>query len=147
MIRKMVITMLLAVPLGSCSYSYDVIAAVRNGQIVIDVGSASSHHPACLRRVEVSAEQGNNVAWLESVSYHDDCANKFPLPYGHRLGGKHEPDSGEVAAKPLRRDTVYELTTTTGATGYGGGRFIVHADGRLENLPPKLLPSEAGNGS
>ncbi len=81
------------------------------------------------------------------MSYDDDCANKFPLPYGYRLRGTHQPDSREVAAKPLRRETVYEVTATMGATGYGGGRFIVHADGKIENLPPKLLSSETGNGS
>ena len=147
MIRKTAAAILLAILLGSCSYSYDLIAAIRNGQIVIDVDPAASQHPACLRRIEVSAEDSREAAWLESVSYNEDCANKFPLPYGYRLRGKHLPDSREVAAKPLRREIVYEVNATTGATGYGGGRFVIHADGRLENLPPKLLASETGNGS
>lgn len=147
MIRKITAAMLLAASLEGCSYRYDLIAAVRNGQIVIDVDPSSSRHPACLRRIEVSANDERKAAWLESVSYDDDCANKFPLPYGYRLRGKHQPDSREVAAKPLRREIVYEVTATTGATGYGGGRFIVHADGRLENLPPKPLPLETGKGS
>lgn len=139
--------MLLAVSLGGCSYSYDLIASVRNGQIVIDVDPASSQHPVCLRRIEVSAEDVREAAWLESVSYDDDCANKFPLPYGYRLRGAHQRDSQEITAKPLRRETIYEVTATTGATGYGGGRFVIHADGKVENLPPELLPSEAGNDS
>ena len=115
--------------------------------MVIDIDPASPHHPSCLRRIEVSAEDEKEVTWLESVSYDDDCANKFPLPYGYQLRGKHQPDSREVAPKPLRRETIYEVTATTGATGYGGGRFIIHADGRIANLPPKLLPLERGNGS
>ena len=147
MIRNIAAAMLLAASLGGCSYSYDLIASVRNGQIVIDVDPTSSHHPACLRRIEISAEDEREAAWLESVSYDDACANKFPLPYGYLLRGKHQPDNREVAAKPLRRETIYEVTATTGATGYGNGRFIVHADGRVENLTPKLLPSETRNGS
>jgi hypothetical protein len=147
MIRKIAAAMLLAASLGGCSYSYDLIAGVRDGQIVIDVDPSSSQHPKCLRRIEVSSEDESEASWLESVDYDDDCANRFPLPYGHRLRGKHQLDRKEVAAKPLRPETIYEVTATTGATGYGGGRFIVHADGRVENLPPRLLSSETANGS
>lgn len=147
MIRKIALAMLLASSLGGCSYSYDLIAVVRNGQIIIDVDPSSSQHPSCLRRIEVSAEGSREAAWLESISYDDDCANRFPLPYGSRLRGQHQPESGEVAVKPLRREIIYEMTATTGATGYGDGRFIVHANGRVENLPPKMLSSEPGNGS
>jgi len=95
----------------------------------------------------VFAEDERAPTWQESVSHDDACANKFPLPYGQRLRGKHEPDSQEVAPKPLRRETIYEVTATTGATGYGGVRFIVHADGKVENLPHKLLSPETGNGN
>lgn len=147
MIRRTAAAMLLAASLGGCSYRYDLIAAVRHGQIVIDVDPSSSHHPTCLRRIEVSSENEGKAAWLESVDYDDACANKFPLPYGHRMRGRHQADGRDVAAKPLRPETIYEVTARTGATGYGGGRFIVHADGRIENLPPKLLASESVNGS
>jgi hypothetical protein len=147
MIRKMIATMLLCVSLGGCSYSYDLIAVAQNGQVVFEVDPASAQQPGCLRRIEVSAEGEREATWLESISYDDDCANKFPLPYGYRLRGAHQSDSQEVPAKPLRLETVYEMTATTGATGYGYGRFIVHADGQVENLPPKSLPSETENGS
>jgi hypothetical protein len=33
---------------------------------------------------------------------------------------------------------------TTGATGYGGGRFVIHADGRVENLKPQTIPEPGG---
>ncbi|WP_143084850.1 hypothetical protein [Novosphingobium sp. CF614] len=147
MIRKIVAAMLLGTSLTGCSYSYDLIVEVRNGQVTIDVDPASPQHPTCLRRIEVSAEDERTASWQESASYDDDCANKFPLPYGRRLLGTHQPDSPQVAAKPLRRETIYEVTATTGATGYGGGRFIIHANGKVENLPPKLLPSGTGDGS
>lgn len=120
---------------------------VRNGQIAIDVNPVSSKHPACLRLIEVSAEDETEAAWEESVSYDDDCANKFPLSYGNHLRGKHQPDSGEVVARPLQRETIYEVNATTGATGYGTGRFIIHGGGKVENLPPKLLTPESGKGS
>ncbi|WP_298290204.1 hypothetical protein [Novosphingobium sp.] len=147
MIRKIAAAMLLAVPLGGCSYNYNLFAKVRNGQIVIDVDPASSRQPTCLRQIEVSVEDERDPTWRESVSHDDKCANEFPLSYGHRLRGKHQQDREEVAAKPLQLEVIYEVTTTTGATGYGGGRFIVHADGNVENLPPKLLTSDTGDGS
>jgi hypothetical protein len=147
MVRKVAAVMLLCASLGGCSYSYNLIAAVRNGQIVIEVDPTSSQHPKCLRRIEVSAEGERDLKWLESVSYGDGCANKFPLPYGYRLRGEHQTETEEVAAKPLRRETIYEMTATTGATGYGGGRFVIHADGKVENLPPEPLPLEKSNGS
>lgn len=145
MIRKITAPVLLALCLGGCSYSYDLIAAVRNGRIVINVDPASSRQPSCLRQIEVFEEGEREPAWLESVSYDDDCSNSFPLPYGHRLRGQHQPGDREVAAKPLRRETIYIVTATTGATGYGGGRFVVHADGRVENLPQEPASSGTGN--
>ena len=147
MIRKIAAVPLVAASLAGCSYSYDLIAVVRSGQVSIDVSPSSSRQPPCLRRIEVSVEDEREAAWLESVSYDDACANKFPLSYGHRLRGKHQPDSAEVGPKPLRRETVYEVTATTGASGYGGGRFIIRADGRIQNLPPKPPISETSNGS
>ena len=88
---------------------------------------------------------GYGTFWFETVSYDDPCANRFPLPYGARLKGEHQNDSGIVKAKPLLREVVYEVTTTTGATGYGGGRFIIHADGRVENLPRQGGAMDASN--
>jgi hypothetical protein len=146
MIRKTTATVLLALFLGGCSYSYDLIAVVRNGQIVFNVDPASSRQPSCIRRIEVTAESEREPVWLESVSYDDDCSNNFPLPYGPRLRGQHRPSDPEVAAKPLRRETIYLVTATTGATGYGGGRFVVHADGRIENLPQEPVAPATGNG-
>ncbi|EIZ78476.1 hypothetical protein WSK_2920 [Novosphingobium sp. Rr 2-17] len=145
MIRKILAMALLAASLGGCSYSYDLIVAVQSGHITIGVDPASSQRPSCLRKIYVYAEDERAVTWRESVSYDDDCANKFPLTYGQGLGGKHQGDRGEVTAKALRRETIYEVKTTTGATGYGYGRFIIHEDGMVQNLPAKLFSSDAGN--
>ena len=146
MIPKIVAVMLLGASLTGCSYSYDLIAEVRNGQVIINVDPASTQRPKCLRQIEVSAEDERTASWQESVSYDDDCANRFPLPYGRRLRGTHQLNRSQVAAQPLRRETIYEVMATTGSTGYGGGRFIIHANGKVENLPPKLLPSDTGDG-
>ena len=39
---------------------------------------------------------------------------------------------------------VQAVMITSGATGYGGGRFRLPGDGRVENLgPPKLMGEDA----
>lgn len=136
--------------LSSCSYDYDLKAVVQNGHLAFIVASTSPHDPSCVRQVEVLSEDrekaeaapgddatriGYGTFWFESVTYDDDCANRFPLEYGSKLKGKPLGERGIVAAKPLLREVVYQVATTTGATGYGGGRFVIHVDGRVENLP------------
>lgn len=146
--RNPVAPLLLLSLLGGCSYSYDLVAVVRQGRIFIEVPQYSKSHPTCLRRVEVYADGERQPDWRESTSYDDACANKFPLPYRVRLKGQHQSNgSEEVAAKPIRRETVYEVSTTTGATEYGMGRFVVHADGRVENLPTTSFLVDSENGS
>jgi hypothetical protein len=126
------------------------------------VDPASGKRPSCFRQIEVAAERpvkakakaqagddatrvGYGTFWFESVSYDDDCANRFPLPYGAELNGKHQQDRGMVKPKPLVREVIYDVTTTSGATGYGSGRFIIRANGRVENLPLQGSPIDAGN--
>jgi hypothetical protein len=126
------------------------LAVARNGKLVFVVDPKSSSHPSCLRQVEVIAEGGTKAHaqagddktrvgygtfWFQSVGYDDGCANRFPLTYGTKLGGE-QTDEGVVSAKPLVPGVVYTVGTTTGATGYGGGRFVIQSDGRIENLPP-----------
>lgn len=40
-----------------------------------------------------------------------------------------------IAAKKLEEGVTYTISTTTGATGYGCGRFRLHVGGRVENMP------------
>jgi hypothetical protein len=49
--------------------------------------------------------------------------------------------SNAVEAKPLHVGVVYEVTTTTGATGYGGGWFRITADRRVENWSEDPTPA------
>ncbi|MBB5718569.1 hypothetical protein FHR23_001492 [Stakelama sediminis] len=111
------------------------MAVARNGKLAFIVGPDSSKQPSCFRRVEVVEEEGEHATlWQESVSYDDACANRFPLLYGAALKGQHQRNSDQISAKPLKRGVVYDVSVTTGATGYGRGRFVIHEGGRLENL-------------
>ena len=143
MLRKIAILAPLAIALSSCSYGYDLAAVVRDGELVFAVSQASSQQPVCLRRIEVTEEGERETVWSESVSYDDDCANKFPIAYGMALQGRHRQDHQEIARQPLRRGVIYNVSTTTGTTGYGGGRFLLKTDGQVENLPwPSANPQE-----
>jgi hypothetical protein len=150
MVLRVVSLLLLSAALSSCSYAYEILAVVRGGRLVFVVNTASGAGPSCLRQIEVIAERptraqpepgddttrvGYGAFWSESVSHRDACKNRFPIAYGVTLSGEHERDKGPVKAKPVVPETVYEVSSTTGATGYGSGRFIIHANGRVENLP------------
>ncbi len=132
--------------LSGCSYAYDVRAKVSDGGLVFDANSQWGTD--CVRQVEVRAEEGDTgTVWEQSISHDDECENKFPIAYGVPLRGQpHVYESGGVpdamvgtpaplvAAKKLRAGVIYTVSTTTGATGYGCGRFRIGADGRVQNL-------------
>lgn len=142
MLQRLAILAPLTMLLGGCSYSYDVLAVVRAGQIVFIVDPKSPSSASCIRRIEVAAVGERSSVWRESVDYDDDCANKFPVSYGVSFKGRHQPEWPTIKASPLRRGVIYEVGTTTGATGYGAGRFIIRSDGRVENL---AWPEPSGN--
>jgi hypothetical protein len=134
------------VALSSCSYSYDVHAKVSGGRLVFDANPQWGAD--CVRRVEVTSEErAVGTVWEQSISYDDACANKFPIVYGARLpghpqiydnGGVPEAMIGtpapSVTAKKLTVGVIYTVSTTTGATGYGCGRFRIGSDRQVENL-------------
>jgi hypothetical protein len=160
MLRRIAFLLLISATLSSCSYVYDVLAVARDGRLTFIVDPASGKRPSCLRQIEVTAEHptkakgepgddASRVAygtfWFESVDYDDACANRFPVSYGDSLSGKRQQDRSFVRSKRLLREVVYEVATTTGATGYGGGRFMIHTNGRVENLPLKGSESKTNN--
>ena len=160
MLCRVACLVLLSAILSSCAYAYDILAVARDGRLVFIVNPASSKSPSCLRRIEVVAERpakaqaeagddaervGYGTFWFESLSYDDNCANSFPLAYGAELKGERQRDRGVVKAKPLLREVVYDVSSTTGATGYGAGRFIIHANGRIENLSLESSPTDTSN--
>lgn len=136
MLRTILIAVPLIILLSSCSYGYDLQAVAMNGQLMFVVSPASSQQPECLRDIEVVEESGQGeLAWSDSVSYDDACANQFPIAYGVKLKGQQLTDRKMVSGRPLQRGVIYNVSATTGATGYGGGRFLINADGRVKNLP------------
>jgi hypothetical protein len=152
MFRRSTFLIAIATTLSSCSYGYDLLAVAQGGRLAFVVKPSSDHRPSCVREIEVTAEGdvkaqpdhgnasrlGYGTFWFESVGYDDACANRFPLPYGSPLKGQHQQKFGSVTAKPLRSDVIYNVSSTTGATGYGQGRFVIHANGHIENLPPPV---------
>lgn len=134
MLRRTAILATLATTLGGCSYEYELLGVVRDGRIVFVIDPKSTSAPTCLRRIEVSAEGERTSIWRDSVDYDDDCANKFPIPFGSKLKGRHQPEWPTIESKPLERGVIYEVLTTTGATGYGSGRFLINASGQVVNL-------------
>src|SRR3954452_11652815 len=140
MLRRIVALVLLATSLSGCSYGYEVLAIALNGGLAFVVSPKSDSHPSCVRSIGVmvadrraNSRVDYDTYWFESVAYNDACANRYPLTYGASLKGQHQQD-GIVKAKALRREVVYDILTTTGTGGYGGGRFIIHANGHIENL-------------
>ena len=147
--------------LSGCSYGFDVSAVLMDGQVTFVVDRGARSRPKCVSSIQVRAEQlrgleGETVeewaqrayAWRDEGGY--ECEDRFPVVYGRALKGVYDggPILGDVAAKPLRVGTIYEVTVHSGATGYGAGRFRLLPDGRVEYLgrasPPSGLTGEDG---
>jgi hypothetical protein len=147
--------------LGGCSYAYELVATVLDGHLAFAVSPDSRRAPECLRLVEVESDEaraapvpGDDVdlvkagtVWRQSVAHEDGCKNTFPIIYGTALEGRKQIyDSGGVpdelrgqpapfvAPKQLQIGAIYTVTTTSGATGYGCGRFRINRDKQIENL-------------
>lgn len=143
---RAVVPILCILALSGCSYSYDVQAGVSDGRLTFDANPQWGAD--CIRRVEVRLEEdGEETVWEQSISHDDDCENRFPINYGEPLRGRpHIYDSGgvpdamngtpapSVAAEKLRVGVIYKVSTTTGATGYGCGRFRIELNGQVQNL-------------
>lgn len=155
MVRLRLLLPLLAVTLGSCSYTYDLKAVVVGGRLAFVVDPKSRHDAFCINAIDViasggvraKAARGDDASrvrygtfWHERLDY--KCTDEFPIFYGQRLKGKQGPSDQAietVAAKPLNIGVVYEVTTTTGATGYGGGAFKLLPDRTVINVPTPPL--------
>ena len=158
MLRRAACLSLLFLASTGCSYLYGVLAVVRDGRIHFVVEPNSRREPTCVRQIEIIARDGPNAEpasgddvdrvsygtyWYENVDHEDNCANQFPLPYATTLKGRHQSDLGLVTPKPLLREVIYDISTTSGTNGYGNGRFVILADGKVRNLDPnEALPEE-----
>lgn len=155
MARSRFLLPFLAVALGSCSYAYDVKAVVVGGRLAFVVDPKSRHDASCLNAIDViasggaraTAVPGDDVSrvrygtfWHERLD--SACADEFPIFYGQAFKGERSSLGQRievVAAKPLKIGVVYEVTTTTGATGYGSGAFKILSDRTVVNLPAPAL--------
>lgn len=132
--------------LSGCSYSYDVKTSMSGGQVLF---SANPQWGAdCVRHVFVGAVtaegiQDAGVMWDRSISHEDGCENIFPITYGDPLkgqplvyeyGGSKGQPARSIEPKPLRIGVLYEVHTTTGATGYGCGRFQIDPSSQVQNF-------------
>src|SRR5690606_18155472 len=143
---RAVVPILCMLALAGCSYSYEVQARVSEGRLLFDANPQWGAD--CVRRVVVGSEEDDAVTvWEQSVSHDDRCENTFPITYGEPLRGRpHVYDSGDISdamagtpapsvvAEKLRTGVIYTVSTTTGATGYGCGRFRITSNRQVENL-------------
>lgn len=139
--------------LSGCSYTFDVRAVMIDGRLAFMPGPRI-RKPECVSGVMVRDEAplvGETFAdwrqatyvWIDEGGYH--CADRFPVFYGQVLTGEDTARTGgfeEVAPRPLRVGAIYEVMIGSGATGYGGGRFRLLPDGRVENLGRPTLQGE-----
>ena len=145
------VCLILIFALTSCSYSYDLLAVMIDGRLAFVVAPKFPSSPDCINRITVgtvddsiraiaepgddNAEVGYGTFWSEDVSY--TCETNFPVFYGQPLKGKpteNDRVDRHVNPKALRRGIVYRVNTTTGATGYGDGIFMIERDGSVRNI-------------
>jgi hypothetical protein len=139
--------------LGGCSYTYDMLAVAINGHLAFVVDPKSRKQPDCIYSIHVETDRAGRakptagddaqlvsrgVFWWKDYAV-DACPNPFPILYGQKLRGQPFVYDGKlensVEAKPLIVGVVYEVTAASNGSGYGGGRFRILPDRRIENLP------------
>lgn len=145
---------LCSLALGSCSSSYDIRAFILDGKLAFEpVGKDfwGNPDPDCFYSISVEAvdgpaatpAKGESVGLVKNGTYWNrtfavtSCENKFPVVYGAPLHGPpfREHYQYEVAAKPLVRGVTYSVSASSNGSAYGGGRFMLTADGQVKNLP------------
>ena len=146
---KTLFVLLTIVSLSSCSYVYEIKAEMVGGSLLF-TSDKSWFRERCVRQIDVTPEWNGppkdfpgdeaefRTAW--SIRVADTCANRFPIRYGETLvGSKASTNEGRfrVAPTPLLKGQVYTVSTVSGSTGYGSGRFVLNANGTVTNLPPK----------
>ena len=158
---------LAAFALGSCSYSYKLLAVVIDGRLAFVVDPSSRRDAECIDGITVEAAAGETatakagpaddarlvargIFWQESMK--EPCQNQFPVFYGQPLKGErlvHGEDMPDfiadevryvVEAKPLRVNVVYEVSTTSGS-GYGRVWFRITPHRSIENWPDNPNPA------
>ncbi len=133
-----------------------MLAVVIGGNLAFVVDPQSEKQPRCIRTIHVETDQAvrakaapnddaqlvkNGVFWWKDFAVEASCPNSFPIFYGQSLKGQPFVYDGmiqrPVEAKPLVIGVVYEVSATSSGSGYGGGRFRILPNRRIENLPSK----------
>ena len=153
--RRWLLFLFFVPSLSSCSYTYDIKAVVIGGRLAFIVDPNSRQSASCINQIDVIATGdararpalGDDVSRVRYGTYwherlDNDCVDEFPILYGQRFKGKPMPlgqAAETVAAKPLRAGVIYEVATTTGNGGYGGGAFKIMPDRTVVNVSPPPL--------
>lgn len=140
----------LLAPLAGCSYYYEVSALLFDGPFAFAadpwrnplardcVGQFSVERddgqPITADEADDETRTGYGTVWFQIIRHEDACANVFPIRYAEAFAGRFDARWRPARAKPLELGVNYTLLTTTGATGHGGGRFVIGADGSIKNL-------------
>ena len=161
MLRRTAFAAFAALLLSGCSYAYDLQAVVIDGKVAFVVSPSSPRHPDCIREITVETDDARaeatrrddqeavarGVFWDQSLSHEGGCQNEFPIVYGEPLKGSPLVYEGQglpegmqgqrantVMPKLLRIGATYTVSTTSGSTGYGCGRFRITQDRKIENF-------------
>ncbi len=152
MTYKTTAALFLTLALSGCSSTYDLRAVVLDGKVAfVPTETDIWGEPDCIYSISVSAVDGppampgdgdsigmveHGVYWNESFAV-TSCDNPFPVVYCETLGGPPFRENYEyvVKPKPLRIGVVYEVTTASNGSAYGGGTFMITEQRRVVNLP------------
>ena len=127
MIRVLILTGLIAAPLGACAVSHD-LETVRNGDAIVFEDMRGGGH--CLTQFSVQRERDDLIVWaVTKTDYLEPpCPNRFPLTYGVTPEGM----TVETPASPLEQGVVYRLRGWD--RDFYSGAFRIDADGQVEVL-------------
>lgn len=127
--------LLILLPLGGCSYHYDLRAVIIDGRLAFTTDTHwLSGQPTCLREIEVFAYTPDyDVRWRAPGTY-ETCVQDFPVFYGQPVKGVRPDAPDTVKAKALKRGVIYHVNSTSSGGGSGTGLFRLTSDGQVENL-------------
>lgn len=150
---KIGVAIALATSLGSCSSVYDITAKIVDGQVAFFADTDFFGNPDCIRSIAVEAVDGppatassgddeasvqRGVYWQKTFAS-PSCENPFPVRYGAELTGPPfiyaDGKAKSVEPKPLLRGVTYNVSAESSGSAYGGGRFRIEDNGKIQNLP------------
>ncbi|MBC2665238.1 hypothetical protein H7F51_06885 [Novosphingobium flavum] len=153
MMLRILCSIVAALSVGGCSYVYDVVAVIVDGRLAFIVDPKSQSGADCIRSIHVSTGESaratpvpsddrqlvaNGAFWWKDTAV-DECLNPFPVFYGAPLKGKpfvyKDGLHGGVEPKPLLTGVIYDVDMSGSGSGYGGGRFRILPNNRVENIP------------